>query len=249
MPHVEEKYQSPATPVAVFMLFRLQEGRKWWGFRQMGLSRQYLSGLQGLKFGAMMGTGAGAGFSIKPDFGRYAVFSSWQTEKAAENFIQTSPFVRSIRQRCQEVYTLKMLPVSAKGYWQGSNPFLPLHSLTTDYKGPLVALTRASIRFSRLYDFWRHVPGVSAETQQAEGLLAQVGIGEWPVIQQGTVSLWQSQEKLKAFAYGMRRHQEVIHKTRSRNWYSEELFARFIPLQATGSWNGNDPLAAYLSLS
>ena len=245
MPRIQENVDSPLAPVVLFSLFRLQKGSKWWGFQEMGRTKRSFGSVAGMKFGAMLGTGAGAGFSLKPDFGRYAFLSSWQSHEAADNFRQSSPHLKSLEENSKEVYSLKMLPLSAKGKWQGNNPFLPLHPPAENYLGPVVALTRASIRFSQLYDFWRHVPAVSAETVQADGLLAQVGIGEWPVVQQGTISLWENQERLKAFAYGMRRHQEVIEKTRSRNWYSEELFARFIPLEASGSWNGKDPLAAY----
>ena len=248
MPRVQENVDSPSAPVVLFSLFRLQKGSRWWGFKQMGRARQSFNGLAGMKFGAMLGTGAGAGFSLKPDFGRYALLSSWQTAEAADNFRGSSLLLKNLEENSREVYSLKMLPLSAKGKWQGSNPFLPLPTPAAIYQGPLVVLTRASIRLSRLYDFWRHVPAVSAETIQAEGLLAQVGIGEWPVVQQGTISLWENQDKLKAFAYGMRRHQEVIEKTRSRNWYSEELFARFIPLEASGSWNGKNPLAAFYNI-
>jgi hypothetical protein len=36
---------------------------------------------------------------------------------------------------------------------------------------------------------------------------------------------------MKAFAYKMQEHRNVIQKTRTRNWYSEEMFTRFRVLQ------------------
>lgn len=246
MPHRKENVDAIPAPVVLFSLFRLKKGYRWWGFQEMGRAKRSFNGLAGMKFGAMLGTGAGAGFSLKPDFGRYVLLSSWQNSEAADHFRKKSPLLKSLNENSQEVYSLKMFPLGSKGKWQGNNPFLPPHTTSDDYQGPLVALTRATIRLSQLYDFWRHVPAVSAETLRADGLLAQIGVGEWPVVQQGTISLWENQDKLKAFAYGMRRHKEVIEKTRSRNWYSEELFARFIPLEASGTWNGENPLAAFL---
>lgn len=144
---------------------------------------------------------------------------------------------------------MKMRPVMAKGQWRGTNPFLPLAEPGPDYKGPLVALTRARIRPQKLIQFWRQVPEVSRETIKADGLLAQTGVGELPLIQQGTLSIWENEASLKAFAYGMPAHKSAMQKTRSRHWYSEELFARFIPTAAEGSWDGQNLLQKYLPLS
>lgn len=244
-----KKVELPQSPVVVFVLFRLLPGHKWWAFKQMGIAKQYLRKQPGLQFGEMLGTGKGRGFRIEPHFGRYAFFTSWSSEKAANGFLRHSSLYEAARARSKEIYTLTMRPVLVKGLWQGTNPFLPLAKPEPDYKGPLVALTRARIRPQKLIPFWRHVPEVSRETLKAEGLLAQTGVGELPLIQQGTVSIWENEASLKAFAYGMPAHKEVVQKTRSRHWYSEELFARFIPTAAEGSWDGQNPLHEYLPLS
>jgi hypothetical protein len=52
-------------------------------------------------------------------------------------------------------------------------------------------------------------------------------------------------EQMKTFAYGSK-HAEVIKKTRSEDWYSEELFARFRIIESSGTVNGKDPLAGLL---
>jgi hypothetical protein len=56
--------------------------------------------------------------------------------------------------------------------------------------------------------------------------------------------VWQDEGALKSFAYRSRGHIEVMRRTRQEGWYSEELFARFQPYASTGSWDGEDPLAA-----
>ena len=237
------------SPLAVFSLFRLRSSYKWWAFRQMGLAGGYFRQEAGLRFGEMLGTGRGRGFSMRPDFGRYALFTCWDSAENARAFIRQSPLYQELRARSEELFTLELFPILSKGLWQGKSPFEPVCEPSDAYAGPVVALTRARIRLQKAYQFWRHVPDVSRETREAEGLLAQTGIGEVPLIQQGTLSIWQNEERLKAFAYGMRKHKEVVQKTRSQRWYSEELFARFIPLTAEGNWDGQNPLQEYLPLS
>jgi hypothetical protein len=78
--------------------------------------------------------------------------------------------------------------------------------------------------------------------QTAEGFITSVGIGEIPWIKQATFSVWQSKESMKAFAYGMKEHAEVIKKTRQQQWYSEDMFVRFIITGSVGSIRGQNPL-------
>lgn len=236
---------SEKPPVVLFSLFSLAPGFKWWAFRQMGLAGSQLEGHAGLRFGQLMGTGQGRGFSIRPNLNRYALFTSWKDGRAADDFLKHSSLFKGFSRNSREVFSCRILPVTVKGTWQGQNPLLPLAPMPEDYRGPVVALTRASIRWQRLPEFWQHVPAVSRETTQAAGLLAQVGMGELPIVQQATFSIWENEQYLQKFAYQMREHQEVVRKTRSRRWYSEELFARFIPLQAEGSWDGVNPLAGF----
>lgn len=244
---MKQVLNATAVPVVLCSLFTLKQGYKWWAFRKMGFAGWSLARAKGLQFGKMMGVGKGRGFSMKPDFGRYMLLSCWETEEAARHFQQNSSLYTAISERSREVFTVKLLPVVSKGYWGGQNPFMPdIGGMPAAYNGPVVALTRATVRWQKLPHFWRHVPAVSRATSSARGLLAQTGMGEMPFIQQATFSIWQDEASLKSFAYQMQDHQTVIKKTRSQHWYGEELFARFIPQETAGSWNGENPLAGSL---
>jgi hypothetical protein len=63
-----------------------------------------------------------------------------------------------------------------------------------------------------------------------------------PFLRQATFSVWEDAEKMKGFAYNMQQHRDVIAKTRSREWYSEEMFTRFRPLAEAGALKGRKPV-------
>jgi heme-degrading monooxygenase HmoA len=139
-----------------------------------------------------------------------------------------------------ETWTVLCQPMQSHGKWNGKEPFGKPNN-TTGY-GPMAVLTRATIKMSRLKNFWSHVDEVANLMARAPGYITSIGVGEAPVYRQATFSVWENMEQMKAFAYGSKQHAEVIKKTRSEGWYSEELFARFRIIESTGTLYGKDPL-------
>jgi len=215
--------------MTTFTIFRFPARKAWWAFGQMG--RKILQPPRGCAFYKMLGTGRN-GFGIIPDFRQYTFLATWESEHQADEFFASALF-QAYATQALEYSTLKMRPIQSHGRWDGVEPFVVSHEIDKGYLGPLVVLTRAKIRFSKLLDFWRHVPQAHASLNQSDGVLLALGVGEVPLVEQATVSMWESLDALKRYAYQQSGHREIVQRTRQRGWYSEELFARFVPV---GDW-------------
>ncbi|MHA6247922.1 DUF3291 domain-containing protein [Pontibacter sp. CAU 1760] len=234
-----------AARLTTLTLFGLQSGQVRWGLAQMGIAPKQLQQVPGLLFFKMLGSGQGLSFSLMPNLRRYGLLCTWASEAAADAFLSGSQFIHTYQQHAQETWTVNLQPIQAHGLWDGQQPFTPLAAQPgTD--GPLAVLTRASVNWLRIPAFCRYGLRTSKTLAEAEGLYCSIGLGELPFIRQATFSVWESVEAMKQFAYRDPQHQEVMRRTRAENWYSEELFARFIPISSAGTWNGHDPLAQAL---
>jgi hypothetical protein len=124
---------------------------------------------------------------------------------------------------------LILTPIASHGKWGGINPFEQEQSIRNKLNlgRKAVVITRASLRWSRLISFWLSVPAASKAIQNASGVQYYKGIGEWPFIQQATLSIWDDFDSVNSFAYKGKQHADIVKKTRSKKWYKEDLFSRF----------------------
>ena len=209
---------------------------KVWAFGMMQFAHKPLSKEKGLLHYKLMGSGKD-GFNPFADWSVYALLLVWESEEAANRFFDTSALYTRYVAKTAQQWTLFLRSIKARGTWAGVNPFV--QSSMVDANNPYIAvITRATIKPKMLRTFWNAVPDSQAPLKDNKGLVFTKGIGEVPFLQMATFSLWKDKAALMEFAYKSREHAEAISKTRSLDWYSEELFSRFEPYRTQGTWDG-----------
>lgn len=205
----------------------------------MALARLALRRIPEIGFWKLCGSGTGEGFTPKPNTAVWAILATWPDAETARRLIETAPVFRRWRAHATESWTILLEPTSARGKWSGLAPFTPTDTPNT---GPVVALTRATMRASTFMRFWRRVPDISAAIGQDPNVLFKIGIGEVPLLHQVTFSIWPDAASMAHFARGGGPHGRAIEAVRAEGWFSEELYARFRILDHWGTWGGKRPL-------
>ena len=201
---------------------------KFWAFQQMGTAPIKMKQVRGLQFFKFLGTGGGQGFSLRPDFSTYAFLGVWNNLMDYNQCVENHPVFKNYRKMAATERELLLQPLKSHGLWNGVNPFknkVIVQPEEANY--PAVVITRATLRWNRLISFWRSVPTASKAIEQAAGVRFYKGIGEWPFVQQATISIWENFDAVNDFAYNTKAHAEIVKTTRSKRWYKEDLFSRF----------------------
>ena len=213
----------------ILIIARYPKHLGFFGFLSMMLFRFPLMLDKKIKFWKLMGSGKNGTFDIKPDLNQWALLYTMN---------EASLYIPSFIQKyftffkC-DVKQLLLQPTEGHGLWDGKKIFGELPKQTED-TGTVAVLTRATIRLKRLKNFWKNVDMAASKMATADGFILSYGIGEVPWIKQATFSIWQSKKSMKAYAYNLIQHADVIKKTRKENWYKEELFVRFRVLDVKG---------------
>lgn len=201
------------------------------------LERLRLRRTPGLAWGRHLGTSDG-GRTRGADLARWGWFCSWDDDLAAGRFHADL----TARLRPVEAATLTLRTVRARGRWARDElPEPEGDGADLRHEGPVVVLTRARVRARRWRPFTGAVAPVDADLAAADGRLRSIGVGEWPVLVQGTLSIWEDAPAMAAFSR-TGAHRTAVRRTAEEGWYSEEMFARFSVIGSEGSWDGAPPL-------
>ena len=206
-----------------------------WAISQMQWSKRPLRAIPEIGFLKLMGTGGGAGFSTRPNLNVWTILSTWPSGAAADRAQLTAVFAGR-RKRAAESATFHLAPVSVRGRWAGQAPFKTDGPARSD--GPVVALTRATVRKRMLARFWRRVPSISHTIEGEGSVRFMIGMGEVPYLHQVTFSIWDDADAMARFSRESATHGDAVRMVAKEGWFSEQLFARFRPIAGEGTWNG-----------
>jgi hypothetical protein len=212
---------------------------KLWAFFMMQFAHSSLKKIDNQTFYKLMGSGKGLGFNPLPDWSVYCLIQVWNTETDSDLFLENSKIMSRYKKHSSEVLTTYMRNISSHGLWSGKNPFIKNKEINPENQYVAV-ITRATIKNRSMVKFWKYVPTSQKPIKNAKGLFFTKGIGEIPLKQMSTFSIWESVEDLKNFAYNSEEHKKAITLTKELKWYSEELFARFQPYKSQGTWQGKE---------
>lgn len=218
----------------MLVLASWRQGAVGWGFMRLVLGAGPLRGTPGLVFTRVMGSGQDGGFVLRPGLDHHGLFLLFDGDAAADWFMQSSPVLAGYRAHARECCVIKLRATSCRGSWAGRSiaPTRPAPG-----SGPVAALTRGSVRLSRLWPFWRHSPATQASVAAAPGCELAMGLGEAPLLRQATFSLWRNQAAMDAYARSGP-HLQAIRATSQGGHLSESMFVRLVPSAILGSWKG-----------
>jgi hypothetical protein len=182
-----------------------------------------LINFNGLKFIKLLGTGSKDGFSVIPDFSSYVMITSWENDDFRKKFIDKNELFQEIINKSSKRIEIKIDPYNYIGSWNGINPFKNKSSYK---KGKIIVLTRARVKLNKLINFLISTSSAAKSINSKTGAEYYKGVGELPIIEQATISIWKSEQSMKDYAYSDKSHLKIINKARKNKWYSEELFIR-----------------------
>lgn len=218
-------------------------GARAWALAQMGLARPAMARTPDIGFWKLCGSGTGSGFTPVPNTAVYAILATWPDHATARARVTAAPVWQRYRANAVEDWTVFLTPTSARGEWSGVAPFTaePGAAPTSMARGPIAALTRATVKLSVAARFWGRVPELDKLIGTDPHVAFKIGIGEVPLLHQVTFSIWPDERAMAGFAR-TGPHAAAIRAVRDEGWFKEELYARFAVLSDLGTWEGASPL-------
>jgi spheroidene monooxygenase len=245
---VQVAAQRDQAATALLLLADIKASARLWGYARFVLGTLALRRCEGLRFAKQLGSGENGGFGLKPSLSIQGLFLAFDHHDQALAFWHDHPLADRYRQNAIECFGLIASPLRARGSWSGQKPFEADGTIgksdgtigksqALKASEPIAALTRASIRLRKAAAFWSKAPAAQQALAEHPSCLLAVGLGEAPLLRQATFSVWQSAEAMDAYAR-TGAHMAAIRAAGAGAFFHEDMFVRFKPLAAFGTWRG-----------
>ncbi|MEP1522854.1 spheroidene monooxygenase [Ascidiaceihabitans sp.] len=223
--------------ISFFRFDRWQD--RLWAMSMMVAARAILPRVADIGFWKLCGSGAGVGFDVVPNPKVFAILATWPDAQTAQARTSSAGIFQRYVKHASETWTVFLNTTSVRGQWAGSAPF---DVSGEHHAGPLAVLTRATIKTRNVLRFWQRVPDISAVIGDDPNVMFKIGIGEAPLLNQITFSVWPDAHSMAEFARRDGPHARAIRSVRDESWFKEELYARFTIVGDRGTWGGSSPL-------
>jgi hypothetical protein len=219
---------------AAVLLARMPPGERWRGWWRLVRGAAPFAGTPGLRLIKLLGSGRAGGFGLAPSGSHQGLFAIFDDAVSARRFLHEHSLLKAWQSHADESWQALLVAYASRGHWSG----VAMGTLgVAPANGPIVALTRASIRPQRALQFWRRSPPAEAALVSAPGCLLAAGLGEAPLLRQATLTVWQSAAAMDRYARSGA-HLEAIRSAYGQGHFSESMFVRLQPLWAEGRWRG-----------
>ena len=218
------------------VLVRLDAASPSRALRLLSFGKHQLAADPGVRFFKCLGSGAGGGFTLKPSLYHLGLFATFDTDLDARAFIGSEVLRRLVLDHADEQFVCRMRAIAMRGTWDGRVP-CAVQGFEADYCGPIAAITRASIRPWRAAAFWRYAAPAQDQLRHVERCYVAAGLGEAPLLRQATFTIWRSAAAMTAFSRTAE-HGTAARAAMRQGYFSEDMFARFVPIACEGTWQG-----------
>jgi hypothetical protein len=173
----------------------------------------------------------------RPSPGRVGLIAFWKDDVALEQFEATHPLAAALGGGL----IVHAQPLRLHGAWPGIGDDVPTQR-TVEHDGPVLVLTLAKTKVSRLVPFFRASQPAERAVTTAPGNVFASAVVRPPFI--SSVSLWDSSDAAMDYAYSGHQagHPEAIAAGRVKPFHHQQAFIRLAILEVRGSLAGRNPL-------
>jgi len=173
----------------------------------------------------------------RPSPGRVGLIACWQDEDALKQFEATHPLAAELGGGL----VVHARPLRIHGAWPGIGDDVPKQR-NVEHHGPVLVLTLAETKFSRLVAFFRASQPAEKAVVKAPGNVFSSAVLRPPFI--SSVSLWESSDAAMDYAFSGHQagHPEAIAAGRVKPFHHRQAFIRLAIDEIRGSLSGHNPL-------